>query len=986
MTVSNTRQNLRLDIQGSENALKAGDTLKRILTLKNQGQQDAKIDVWIHPLDQQSDLLHWVSWNLRKHSTFPIPLKSGTSDEIEVQFKVPAMARPGVYAYEIQAESSAYPGEIAKRSQQFEVRPSEHYLEDRNEPTFSIQPHTSSEQPQVIQPGQSLDVEILVKNRSKQIGQFSVSCPELINWIQGKIPELSLFPEESGTIKLHLQPPDNAIAGNYSSTLRLKSHNSNLTLLDILYFKLEVDDRLSFAIIDETPPILTAESRFTLHITNLGNVQRPLKVIPKDGARLFHYDWKAAQLSDASGDVQLAFRSQQFLKPWRSIAADQLQLVLAPKESIRLQLSPQITLKPWRRLWLGRDREVPFKVELRNADLEPTEALFLPEPSTGTLRWKPYPRWFIGLLLLIPVFLLVNAGYQALWQWGVKPSLMPKISEFSATEKSYQVDSNTPVKLNWEISNIGLLKETKLIQTDSPGKEESPTFISFDLEKPNLKELNHDPVFEQWSEKWPERWFEEWSKKQTKPDENYEKLKQKLKEKFKEKPKEKPNTGSQSNQPQAPTCNVIIAPIKTNWSAFLWEMLYQNKPEMKIYAVSKGYVLHCNGVETNPKQAGKYSFKLEITQQNLNSSFSSKSQILPLKDDANPSCGEPPKKPCNIFSKLIDDSIKSINNSVQFASNSIQSTKDTISNWFDSPPSDHIPTDSKTIQDVTITSAPPATIQAFSAKITAYREVSSATSQSTSDAAKLPAPPIRLSWTISNPNQLEKLNLSWSQVGFDGKVAQPQTKIYTLQELKGFCTSKENYLLVCEDVPVAINSAGQYTFTLTPTSKSQTPPTAKTIQNIQIRPPLPQINAFAVNGKNAIETPKQVLIINPVIGAIDVALSWDILNQDRMKVELLPAPGVIDPTRPPMLTYSLSSKSSSTMVLRVTNQAGETIERSVVIETTEYIPPERAALSNFPPLPPPPPPPDGAAPSGSPTKPPERSGDLPAYELPPRTN
>lgn len=889
MTASNIRQSLRLDVQGSETARKAGETIERRITIKNQGQQTAKIDVWITSIDAKADLRTWAEWS----ETLPIVLSAHTDRELTLKLKIPVTAQPGSYHYEIHAESFAYPGEIPPRSQYIEVLPSERYLEDRNQPAFLVQPSTSSESPHIVKMGQSIDVEIAVENRSKQVDYVSVSCPELKNWLQSDPHPLELLPEQSGKVTLKLQPPKDAIAGNYSSTLRLTSAVSNLTFLEIFYLNLEIDDRVLLSLIDEPLPPNT-DKRFTVCIANPGNIERPLEVVPQDGAKLFRYHYTTAQLAGASENITFPLAPRSLFN-LRSRHCDYVQLSLAPYEELYLHLTPKLTLKPWRRLWFGRDREVPFQVELRNS--ESSEALFLPEPEIGTLRWQPYPRWLIGLLLLIPALILLkillSLGYWGLWNFVVKPSLMPKIAEFSTSEKNYQEEVNTPIKLSWEIQNSGLLGEFKLSQNNIP---QPPLVVDYSQQQSVL-------------------------------------------------PKE---------------CQEMSIAVKGSWLRSAWEMLYQDLPEMKAYTAKKGTILRCNGFEIgSAKSTGSYTFKLETTSRKLQ-----------------PTSDTPIGNAIAEFSKPITQPLEAI--------------QEFINNPFDIkniPPRSTL-TDVKILQDIQVAKPMPSAIVDFSTTISTYRETSSTPGQSSQNSAKLPAPPVLLSWTIRNPNQLESLDLSWTQTSYDGKISKsPRAISFKLDTLKEDprCPS-QGQLLVCQNIPVPVDRAGQYIFVLTSISKNSSSSSTKTLQNIQIRPPLPQITLFSVNGSNAIEKPKQVIVLNPAIGSMDVTLTWDVPDRDRMKIELLPAPGLIDPSRSSTLTYSLSPKSNTAMMLRVTNQAGESIEQSVVIETTEYVPPERAVIPSSPPLPAPPPPPDGATPSSSPTKPPEGTQDLPPYELPPKTN
>jgi hypothetical protein len=805
----------------------------------------------------------------RDFNRLPIKLEPKGYTNLTLTFELPVTAEPGLYQYEIRADSYDYPGETARRSQQLQVIASDRYLQSRNEPTFSVSPQTSSETPYTLSMGDSIEVTVQIENRSRQVERFSMSCPELQDWLQQVEPqELPLFPGQSGTIKLTLKSPSHAIAGNYFSTLRLNSQvQRDLTFLDILYLTLQVDDRLSLSLIDNTLPKPSAQKRYTVQIQNQGNVERSLKVIPHERTKLFHYVWKSAQFStqtDENPHLNLISEDKSRFSNLIELKRDhEVQLSLAPREELQLQLIPKLTLNPFRRLWFGRDREVPFQIELVDAFPENTGSLFTPESQSGTLLWKPYPRWLLGLLLLLPVLLLLkflsHKAYFLFWESNVKPSLMPQITELSTAEKAYQEGENKSVRLNIEIRNSSQMKKLELKQTVD-AKNEQPKILPF---------TKNDPACQ------PGKFI----------------------------------------------------PPKSSWLQQLWESLYSKMPEMEKY--KKYEVLRCQGITTQASQAGTYSFEL--------TTYVALSP--PKKDESNPE---------NLKPRAL-----------------------------------------KKLQGVQIASANPAAISTFTTKATVYREAGSAQSSPT---PKLPNSPILLNWSITNPKQLSAIELSWVHLGLDGKVTTSPVKGYSvtdgvLEEL-GNCKT-QGTLLICDNIPTAATFAGQYSFTLTPIPIGNAQPAiaaAKTIQNIQVRPPLPQIAAFIVNGKSVIDHPKQVVVINPAQGALEVPISWTVPNRDKMKVELLPSPRLIDPTRPSTLTYPLSPKSNNEIVLKVTNQVGETIEQSVVIETTEYIPPERAVLPSLPPLPPAPLPPDGATPSGAPSKPPEKPEELVPYELPPQSN
>lgn len=132
-----------------------------------------------------------------------------------------------------------------------------------------------------------------------------------------------------------------------------------------------------------------------------------------------------------------------------------------------------------------------------------------------------------------------------------------------------------------------------------------------------------------------------------------------------------------------------------------------------------------------------------------------------------------------------------------------------------------------------------------------------------------------------------------------------------------------------------------------------------------------------------LEHPNHVFTLNPVQGSINVYLTWKVKNPTLVNVELLPAPGIVASSKN-QIKYSLSpSPGSKILTLKVTNQVGESIMRSVVLETTPVVSPNVKSSTQQ--QTPSSPPPNGATPSYIvPSK--SGEGELQPFELPPKTN
>ncbi|MDJ0694428.1 hypothetical protein [Mastigocoleus sp. MO_188.B34] len=78
---------------------------------------------------------------------------------------------------------------------------------------------------------------------------------------------------------------------------------------------------------------------------------------------------------------------------------------------------------------------------------------------------------------------------------------------------------------------------------------------------------------------------------------------------------------------------------------------------------------------------------------------------------------------------------------------------------------------------------------------------------------------------------------------------------------------------------------------------------------------------------------------------LPINLSWEVKNGEDIKVEILPAPGVVG-HKDSITQYKLSKPpSSETITLKVTNKAGEEKTQSVIIQTVESTLPKQRKSS-----------------------------------------
>lgn len=246
-----------------------------------------------------------------------------------------------------------------------------------------------------------------------------------------------------------------------------------------------------------------------------------------------------------------------------------------------------------------------------------------------------------------------------------------------------------------------------------------------------------------------------------------------------------------------------------------------------------------------------------------------------------------------------------------------------------------------------------------------------------------PASIVLLNWKISNPDQLKEVRLIGRAP--DGSVSSPLQQYNFSQgipnELKDVCVVKEE--LTCANVKTNATKAGDYVFEVALIPRQGDASDAKKTDTIKVtaRPSIAKITFFKINGEDA---PLKYLIDLSQETLQRFTLSWKVEGTKDIKVELLPAPGNVQPVG--SLVYSLSPQSKSEILtLQVTTKTGEQVVRSVTIETfdsTKAPPPDSATppAAGTPSPASPPPAINPAAPA------PLDPGSLSPAELPPQAN
>ncbi|NER84033.1 MAG: hypothetical protein F6K42_31740 [Leptolyngbya sp. SIO1D8] len=243
--------------------------------------------------------------------------------------------------------------------------------------------------------------------------------------------------------------------------------------------------------------------------------------------------------------------------------------------------------------------------------------------------------------------------------------------------------------------------------------------------------------------------------------------------------------------------------------------------------------------------------------------------------------------------------------------------------------------------EITILPTPPPEVRRFAATQPRYWEAlapslrpSEADSDTASDTASENI--VALNWQITGIDQLSHLLLANRLASNGSLLNSPQR--YNLSEglpeaLEEFCTLTETDL-TCRAFPTAARTVGTYIFELSLFAPdSDEPITTAETEPIPIVPLPVRIETFTVNGDPA-PTKYQVQPPSADETAEDtVQLAWRIIGGPYTQVELLPAPGSVSLVGD--LSYPLTANTQEVVTLVVTSVSGETITRSVTLETLQ---------------------------------------------------
>jgi hypothetical protein len=435
------------------------------VVVTNQEQQGMVVEVY---LDLPERLRSWC-----KLSRTSFNLDAERSQAVEFQWQIPPEAIPNRYRYDLVIDSQGISSPYLY-SLELEILTPIQTPRSTNDPTFTIQPVTSSTNPLILTTS-PLAIAIQVHNRSNLVDDYRISCPDLEdNWFTVRYPEgieqqgmiiggskLSLNPNSQGMVTLLLHPPENTIAGNYRPTIRLYSTvKPDLVLQDIFYLTIPPVYQLNVNLQTVRDHVKQRPAVYQIIFKNEGNTIREvnLKVSSGEEVEICEYHLEPSTLKIAPGTTRAA------------------ALRITPKKKVQ-------------RPFFGSAKPINFKIDVEDIHRNP-----LPQnlPIKGIVWWEPRPWWQLLLLVLSIILTIVSLIILTLWLF-FRPLVLPEVTNFTAAEKSYQLGQE--ITLNLEIVNPERLKRITITSTNTEGQTttEPRTFTIDELIKSNCKLIETEP-------------------------------------------------------------------------------------------------------------------------------------------------------------------------------------------------------------------------------------------------------------------------------------------------------------------------------------------------------------------------------------------------------------------------------------------------------------------------------------------------------------
>ncbi|NER83988.1 MAG: hypothetical protein F6K42_31485, partial [Leptolyngbya sp. SIO1D8] len=412
------------------------------VTVHNVGDRSAIVYVFI---EERSPILRQWCHSMQER----LALAPDQSGEITFQIDIPATALPEILEYDLVVDGSDSYRDFPPRRYdhyQLQVLPTARTVGGTEDPTFYLDPVSSSQQPLMIQPGVSLPLQVWVDNRAERVDRFrlrgtglpddwniTITYPRDAQEL-GLIVEaesLGLNPGERGQILITLTPPINALAGIYIPTLRLISDNQpEMNLLDLVYLQVSPTYQLQPVLQMLRNQVRTQAALFEVQLENLGNTPRDILL-------------SVENLEDADSCTYTLAPSQA--------------TTIAPQQTKRVLLTG-VPQKWWQRPFYGGGRFFNFRVQVEDPENHPVAVNTLP----GNLLWLPRPWWQL-LLLLVTILGFLGVLIWLIWWLFFKPPLLPQLLSFEAEDSRYAEANGEFARVGWEIDNAHRIQELTLV-------------------------------------------------------------------------------------------------------------------------------------------------------------------------------------------------------------------------------------------------------------------------------------------------------------------------------------------------------------------------------------------------------------------------------------------------------------------------------------------------------------------------------------------
>lgn len=900
-------------------AIASGETVELRVTIVNHGHQGAVFDLYLD--DTAEQVRSWCRDAFQR-----LALNAQQSAEAVFRFEIPIQTLSDDYPYLLILDApDHYPEETPLQHQAcFRILPPIQTVEQAKDPTFTLLPETTPERPIPVRPGQPIELQALVRNRSERVDRFRLTCTDLPEaWYRVIYPEglqdlgqvvaqdsLLLNPGAEGRILLLVDLPPDIKAGRYLPTLRLHANNNpDLVLVDVAYLQVAPSFALDLTLREVLNRVQSGAGHFQVTLANGSNTSRTLTLTAQETAEtpLCHYD----------------------------LATESLVLPPGTTQQIELAVQPH---RRWRRPWWGKGLTIPFFVEASDTFELPVDR----DRVTGELIWEPRPLWQRLLVVL-----LILSGFTALglllWWLLFRPPSRLQVSEFTSENEAYEFAQGDFIHLRWQVGPPQAIRSVQLTGQAVTG-DRDPTSVTYDFSQGIPTELQDLCTRDR-------RWLTC----------RFVRTDARLPGEYQFDLTIIPKKDGQAIA-ASKTEAITIAPLPTPEITRFTSRLLPWKPP--------------TGAATNAAATTAAPNATTQSRANREKAANLLRKFPWLIDNARP---QPD------FS-LLPDRILALDWQIahpqqlvalELTGRLAAGTRDLpILTW--SLEDGVLPaelqafcrlTDTQLIcQQFPVTLLPGEYVYELTATYgTTRTDPVGTTIAAETDPLKLVTPPrpevtdfgtnrftyaadaeepIRLQWTIAHPEQLQAVEI----VGRSptGRVSVPPLK-YTFGGgippiLEDYCqTTLEE--LTCRNVPLEFQEPGQHQFELTLIPKG-TSAQLEPVQSelIDIEAPAtessePEIVFFHINGENA--PPKYTVELAPDTLTQSIRLAWKATGPD-VEVELLPTPGTVPSDA--VLTYELGpGETTETLTLRVTDSEGRQVQRSVVIATTVAPPPPTAA-------------------------------------------